>query len=504
MADITSPNILFILADQLRADFLSCYGADYIETPNIDSIAANGILYKRAVSPSPLCVPARASLLTGLNAIRNGVLNNACWLRPDKEQMGIKTWPQKLYESGYYTSAIGKMHFYPWDIKEGFEHRIIAEDKRHLYVKDDYADYLGRHGLHKLHGKEHKGYYDNKGAVISLIPEEHQVDRWVAEQTARFIKNYSEDKPFAVMVGFPGPHCPYDPPQCYADLFDLAAMPVALPRSEHTRKLQENFIKGSKQPWNGVDYTEFTDQHIARIRAYYAGLVKQIDDGVGTIIESLKKSGVYKNTVIIFTSDHGDLMGDFGMVGKGNFLEGSIRVPLIISHPSQRKAGTVMDTVSLTDLHATILSLSGVQLMNATQSSSTDMVENGGFSIVDSAVLPGLPGSTTKARDHVFGCIGGNFAVIDNKCKFARYRSGEVHLFNLKDDPDELNNLANDPVWAEQVMRYDRIISAEIADSLAGADVFTANSDKKIDKFADISPTEFGERGWMRIYPAKS
>ena len=109
------PNIVFLFPDQLRPDFLSCYGAEFIKTPNIDALAKEGVRYERAYSGSPVCVPARTALLTGMNAIRNGVTDNLHRIRSDYAEAGIKTWPQILSDAGYYTTGIGKMHFYPWD-----------------------------------------------------------------------------------------------------------------------------------------------------------------------------------------------------------------------------------------------------------------------------------------------------------------------------------------------------------------------------------------------------
>ena len=136
------PNILFIMPDQLRHDFLSCYGASFIHTPHIDSIAERGIRYTSAYSASPACVPARIALLTGMNAIRNGVLDNLHTLRPDYREAGIRLWPEILGGAGYHTAAIGKMHFYPWEESHGFDHRVICEDKQWPYIRDDYHDYL--------------------------------------------------------------------------------------------------------------------------------------------------------------------------------------------------------------------------------------------------------------------------------------------------------------------------------------------------------------------------
>ena len=139
------PNILFILADQLRADFVSCYGAGFIDTPHIDGIAAAGIRYERAYSASPLCVPARTALLTGMSAARTGVADNLHALRPDYREAGIGTWPELLARAGYHTAAIGKMHFYPWDAAHGFHERVACEDKLWPLIRDDYARYLEAH-----------------------------------------------------------------------------------------------------------------------------------------------------------------------------------------------------------------------------------------------------------------------------------------------------------------------------------------------------------------------
>ena len=136
------PNIVFLFPDQFRSDFIESNGADWLETPNINSIAKNGINYKNAFSASPVCVPARTCLLTGMNAIKNGVASNLHNLRADWKEAGVKIFPEIFSDSGYYTAGIGKMHFYPWDEKRGFQYRVVCEDKRWLDVRDDYYHYL--------------------------------------------------------------------------------------------------------------------------------------------------------------------------------------------------------------------------------------------------------------------------------------------------------------------------------------------------------------------------
>ena len=151
------PNIVFLFPDQFRSDFSGCYGADWLETPNIDRIAVDGVRYTNAFSASPICVPVRTALLTGMNALKNGVSDNLHNLRGDWRDAGVKIWTDILSESGYYTAGVGKMHFYPWDEKRGFEYRVTCEDKRWTMVGDDYHGYLKQLGLKKLRGDELEG-----------------------------------------------------------------------------------------------------------------------------------------------------------------------------------------------------------------------------------------------------------------------------------------------------------------------------------------------------------
>jgi arylsulfatase len=474
-------NIIFLLPDQLRPDFLGCYGARFISTPHIDALSENGVTYRRAVSPSPLCVPARASLLTGMNSIQHGVLENTSWLRPDRAACGIQTWPEILSEAGYHTEAVGKMHFYPWDKSEGFAQRVIAEDKRHIYIHDDYADYLEAHGYRKYHGSEHDGYFENKGAIISKIPAEHQVDQWVADRTCEFLENYSGDRPFALMVSFPGPHCPYDPPIELADLYRPEDMPASIPATDDSRLFRELVIGMNKRPWNQVDYTDFQDQHKRKIRAYYAALVHQIDQGVGRIVAALNASRFREDTVIIFASDHGDFLGDYDLIGKHLFYEPSIRVPLIVKLPHASAARSAGSLVSLTDVTATILALAGV--------------DRSGWG--DSIVLPELGLPQVRSRDHIFGATEFGLMVIANEWKLCRYKNGHVALYNLSDDPHEQRNLAYQPHTLHDLRRLDAIMQRDLIESL-----IMTNGDKFVEKSRYQGRGEFGQRGWQRSYPA--
>jgi len=475
-------NIVLLFPDQLRADFVGCYGAAFMKTPNIDALCSTGIIYERAISPSPVCIPARASLLTGLNCIKTGVFNNDHWLRPDHDECGMKTWAQILRENGWHTEAIGKMHFYPWDIGEGFEHRVIAEDKRHIYIKDDYYEYLKQHGYAKYHASEDDGYFENKGAVVSRIPLEHQVDKWVGDRTCGFIENYGLDKPFALMVGFPGPHCPYDPPAEMAGMYKPEDMPDSIPETKESMTFKPACIEGNKLPWNGIDYSEFTEEQKKKVRAHYAALVSIVDQQVGRIVEALKKKGIYDDTIIIFTSDHGDYLGDFGMIGKKEFYEPAVHIPLIVSHPDKRERKTVSSIVSLTDLFSTILSMAGLPYD-----------ENNG----DSIVLPEF-NDKDKAREYLFAPSLAGFMVAKGPYKYCRYYNGVNVLFDIEKDPREQTNLIDDPSYRDVVKELDQIMIEEIFRS-----ILAANDDKVVNRGGISGEGPFGERGWKRTYPSK-
>ncbi len=477
-----SPNIVFILADQLRHDFLGCYGADFVDTPHIDALAARGIRYERAYSSSPVCVPARASLLTGLNAIRNGVLGNGTWLRPDLGACGIRTWPEFLNEQGYYTAGIGKMHFNPWDCRMGFQYRIAAEDKRWINVRDDYYHSLRAHGLNKLHGEQCPGYHEGKGAFVSPLPWEHSVDHFVGEEACRFIRTYGSDDPFALMVSFPGPHCPYDPTAEYLAGVDPESMPEAVPAvvADSARMRQGN-IRGNLGAWNGVDYSDFTAEHKRVIRTHYAALVQQIDYEVGQVVASLEEQGLLDNTVLIFTSDHGDYLGDHDLIGKGSFYEASAHVPLIACPAGGMEREVYGGLVELGDVTATLLGLGGCQVPD----------------YMDSLPLPGIGPDTGPRRRRVVGMVQGGWMLYDGQWKLSKYATGDVHLFDMENDAQEQHNRAADLNCAERLSAMDSELNQEIMRS-----IIAANSEKSVDTGNGLwDSDEYGREGGQRCYP---
>ncbi|MCH2661742.1 sulfatase-like hydrolase/transferase [bacterium] len=473
------PNILFLMPDQLRHDFLSCYGATFIDTPQIDSLARDGTLYRRAYSTSPVCVTARHNLLTGLNSIRAGVRNNGQFLRPDYSACGIRTWPEILSQAGYHSAGIGKMHFYPWDAMMGYDERVVCEDKRWLHIEDDYGKFLAEKGLRKLHGNEHEGYYENKGAIVHQHPFDSSWDYFVGDAAAHFLRKHDQDKPFAAMVGFPGPHCPYDPSPEYADRFDPAAMPAAIPEveGEHPQIRREN-INGNNRPWNGVDHSDFTDAHKAKIRAHYCGLIAQIDHLVGEILQALEDTGQLDNTVIFFASDHGDYLGDHNLIGKGHFFEASCHVPLIARVPGQPGGRERDELVALADINPSMIQTAGCAVPD----------------YCDFQPLPGIGLAESAPREYLYGMMAGGWMAFDGRHKLCKYASGEHMLFDLDKDPTEIDNRISDD--CENRERLDAALTREIMRS-----VLAARHDQLVYSTDLSGDRDFGQPGWQRTYP---
>lgn len=478
---MSKKNILIIFPDQLRADFCGCYGANWLKTPCIDQLAKEGVKYTSAVSPSPACVPARASMLTGKSALANRVTDNRKWLRPDHEEMGIYTWPQRLVKAGYHTAAIGKMHFYPWDITEGFQHRVIAEDKRHIEIQDDYTIYLKKHGYNRFHGSVSEGYYENVGAIISKIPEEHQIDRFVCNETCSYLDCIDKEQPFALMVGFPGPHCPYDPSSEMMNQIDKdAPVPLSVPRTEDSDKFRPQNIKDNSYPWNGVDIENFTEEQKKKVRRHYSALVQAIDEYTRIIIQKLKDRGLYEDTIIIFSSDHGDYLGDFGMAGKGHFYESATRVPLIVRYPGQEPM-VVNETVSLTDLYNTILSFAGLDVTDTE----------------DSTVL--VPFGNHKSRSKVFGCNSQGWMLRDNQYQYTVYYNGVRELYDFINDPGQQINLLHNKEYDEkaEAMRTELEHRVFMAINEGNQDTIAKPDNMNRKKGFD----SFNYEGWKRPFP---
>ena len=418
------PNIIFLLPDQQRPDSLGCYGNDVAITPNVDHLAENGIVFERCYVQNPLCCPSRYSVATGRYPHAHRVRSN--WFAP---RPGETSFAERLGRAGYQTAAIGKMHFTPWHANFGFDGRIIAEAKFQTDCPDDYARFLDRHGYRRdqLFDTQSPEYIRRLSSMTSILPQELHIDSFVGQSICEYVRN--TDGPFFVFGSFLSPHNPYDPPKPYDELFRNSRMqPRNMLSGEVDRKPREayDYINTRiRWPFKSDEITE--EQRLGMWRSYY-GLNTLVDDWVGRIVQTLKDRGIYENTILIYSSDHGDLLGDHGLYYKQCFYEQSVRVPLIVHAPAYFKAARIDEPVELKDLYTTICDLGGATPAPGTQATS---------------LVPLLQKDADhQAREAVFSENYFGRMIRWREWKLVYYPGKPYgELYNLAEDPDEQSNL---------------------------------------------------------------
>jgi choline-sulfatase len=435
------PNLLFITTDQQRWDSLPCYGLEFMRTPNLDRLAREGTVFEHAYTPAPLCVPMRAALLTGQWPATLGVLDNNQWF--NMAHPGLSLWPQAASDAGYRTAGIGKMHFIPWDARYGFSERITAEDKRQFFWPDDYDKFLRLHGLEKPHPTELPGYYEHLQAAVFPHEKRFHVDAFVGDQAADWLRRYGGggpgNLPFAAWVSFPGPHDPYDPPAEMADMYYDAPIPEPIrPPDDVVEPVRRAQGAKVENPLFQLDLARATPEHYRRWRAHYYANISLIDEGIGKILAALEETGQLDNTLIVFTSDHGDALGDHGIAYKSFFYEWSAHVPLLVRGPGVTRGARTAALTSTLDLVPLFYRTLGQEAPRAVQG-------------VDPT--PVLQDPTARVRTHVFSELQGRVMVRDERYKYTQYRGAVAELFDLQEDPREVRNLAGEPAHAGEVAR---------------------------------------------------
>jgi arylsulfatase A-like enzyme len=274
------------------------------------------------------------------------------------------------------------------------------------------------------------------------------------------------------MVGLPGPHCPYDPAAEFLEQVDVAQLPEPVPNAGHTPRLLAQTIEGNKRPWNGVDHTEFTRDQKMKVRAYYAAEVAQIDQVVGRIVATLRDRGLLDNTVLIFSSDHGDALGDQDLIGKATYYQSSCHVPMVVAGPGVSPAVN-RDLVALTDVTATMLALGGVDVPRH----------------MDSRPLT----ADGAGHERLIGALAGGWMIQEGPWRLAKYGTGETLLFNLEDDPLEQRNLARtEPIFHELDARLTQAVMGGMVSSHQALRIGGVDLSQNV---------AFGREGWTRAYP---
>lgn len=371
------PNILWICPDQQRADTIGGLGNPAINTPNIDSLVEEGVAFTNAYSQNPLCQPSRASFLTGRYPRTVGVRQNGQKAFPAKEKLITKD----LSENGYECGLVGKLHlsaaqgrveprpddgysFFRWNHDPFPEPNSIEDDDYHKWLSDKGIE---RTQLEKLYEPE----FVDERAYNGLPPEIHQTT-WAAEQTMEFIKKAEE--PWLLSMNIFDPHHPFDPPKKYFD--ELKRRSVPEPNYKEGELSEKPFPQSVDHEGAygglGISFEGLNPEERRNVtRAYYA-MIEQIDSQVGRVLSFLEKTGQRENTLVIYMSDHGEMLGDHGIYWKGPyFYEGSSKVPLIFSWPARLATGIQNDAlVELVDIYPTLLELLGREIPERLQGDS--------------------------------------------------------------------------------------------------------------------------------------
>ena len=440
------PNLIFIITDQQRYDTIAELGYPHVHTPHLDRLVREGVSFDQCHVSAASCAAARASLFKGYFPHTTGILKNADRWR--------RSWIERLNDAGYYCANIGKMHTWPFLTELGFHERFVVENKdRYLegrYFFDEWDKALRFRGLVKQQREQYRklpDYHQSLGAFDWKLPEDTHPDFFVGDMAKWWIESTPKKDPLFLQIGFPGPHPPYDPVPRYAERYlnqDLPLMPVT--REELARQppaLRELRVHNSQIDHDSVLMPlDVTPQQRQRQRAYYLANVTMIDEKVGQIMAALEAGGYAENSIVIFTSDHGDCLTDHGQSQKWTMYEQITRVPMIVWAPGRFDQGRrVGGLVQQMDLGPTILEWAGVDVPPDLEA-------------VSLAAALESPGSF-QGRPFVY-CEQVKDAVLTG-CEFMTMVRDKTHklvhfldephgqLFDLVADPDELNNLWDEP-----------------------------------------------------------
>jgi len=441
------PNLLWICTDQQRFDTIHALGNPHIRTPNVDRLVAEGVTFTRAYSQSPVCTPSRACFLTGRYPRTTRCRQNGQDF-PSDEPLITKA----LADAGYDCGLVGKLHLSAAQgrveprVDDGYRIFHWSHHPNPDWPENDYTKW------HEAKGKKWDELYHRRGRnqVYPGVPAEYHQTTWCAEKTIEFLREQHEG-PWLMSVNPFDPHHPFDPPQEYLHRMDIDAMPLPKyrPGELDSKPTFQRVDREGAYGGGGPSTRNMTEREQRELVAAYYAMVELIDDQLGGILAALERTGQRENTLILFHSDHGELLGDHGIMLKGpHFYDCSVRVPLILSWPGHFPAGLRSEAlVELTDLVPTLLDAVGMETPERVQGKSL-------FPICTEAADP------SRHRDHVYceyynAMPGHNHSAHGTMLREERYKVVVYHgrdegeLYDLQTDPDEFDNLWGRPECAE-------------------------------------------------------
>lgn len=443
---MNKPNILLVVTDHWSARLLGATGHPAIHTPVLNQLCKNGTRFTNCYSEHPVCIPARRTLMTGSSARKHGDRR----FQPRLEMPNLPTMAQTFRDAGYQAYAVGKTHTYPQRDRIGFDDVLLDDEGRTLYgVSDDYEIFLGDQGqVGKQfgHGMSNNAYH----TATWHLDEDLHATNWATDAMARFVRRRDPKRPSFWYLGYRHPHPPLVPPARflkYYDGVDLDAPHVGDWAGDVSRlpyHLQGVAARG--EPYG--------EREALEARRFFYALCTQIDQQLGSLIGTIREEGILDNTIIMFTSDHGDMLGNHNLWAKQTFYEGSAGIPMVLMGTEADRRVGFSDTddrlVGLKDVMPTLLDLAGIDI--------PDSVE--GLSMVGD-----------QKRDYLYGEFGEDKhcsrMIRSGQYKLIYYPVGNVfHLFDLENDPDEMVNLADDATMANVKSR----LTGLLVDELYGSD----------------------------------
>ena len=428
----TRPNFLFIFDDQHRHDYLGASGASWVSTPHLDRIAKQGMRFTQVTTNCPLCAPSRMALATGLLPVRAGVLANDFGRAPH----GLHTLYQRLRDNGYWVASSGKLHLGntgtpdpngdpPGAYALGFTHPFECEGKMAAgYWREPsgpYLHYLQAKGLLDAFHADYQKRIEAGWARAnwdSVLPAEDFEDAFIGSAATRWIRDVPDTHPWMMFVNFVGPHSPFDPPAEYAERYRDAEMPQVVPS-----------VFEGKPDWVRKRDHRLSADAVLEAQRQYCAAIEAIDDQVGEMLAMLEERGMDDNTYVIFSSDHGEMLGDFGMYAKFVAYEGSLRVPLCVTGPGIETGGVSDALVELIDINPTICELAGL-----TQQEHIDA----------QSFVPVLRSEATEHRTETASVIENFRCIRTREYKLILNYNDVFELYDLVNDPQELNNVVDE------------------------------------------------------------
>jgi len=432
------PNILLLMADQFRPDCLGAAGNRTIHTPNLDRTAAEGARFTNAYASMPTCTPARSGLLSGLAPWNHGMLRMAGGIA----QRYPVEMPRALRDAGYYTTVIGKLHYHVQRNVHGYHQALLDESGREETTdfRSDYRSWFWSQAPHFNPDATGLGWNDYDARPYAL-PERLHPTAWIGETAARWIEGYDRTEPFFLKVSFERPHSPYDPPERLWRKYQDADLPPAV-----VGAWAGKYAKPSgnvSDAWHG----DFGAAQVRRSRQGYYGSVEFVDEQIGRVLEALHRRGWTDDTLIVFLSDHGDMLGDHHLWRKSYAYDASARVPFLLRMPGGAEGGMSPNVIELRDVLPTFLEAAGVSSSRPLDGRSLLPVASG--KLADWRPYLDLEHGICYSPDNHWN------ALTDGRQKYIFHaRDAGEQLFDLVADPNELRDLSSDPAAAPALRQW--------------------------------------------------